>query len=71
MPIYSFPTNIQPGDIGQTTWANSISVALNALGPLVGNVPVFLAGTTPTTSTYIHFKSVGGNVLEIWIEDGA
>lgn len=35
MPVYAFPTNIQPGDTGQTVWANSISVALNALGPLV------------------------------------
>ncbi len=35
MPVYAFPTNIQPGDSGQTEWANSISTALNALGPLV------------------------------------
>jgi len=35
MPVYSFPTNIQPGDTGQTSWANSIGTALNALGPLV------------------------------------
>lgn len=35
MPVYAFPTNIQPGDTGQTVWANSIGTALNVLGPLV------------------------------------
>lgn len=71
MPIYTFPTDIQPGDAGQTDWANSIGVALNALGPLVGNVPVFLGTSTPTTSTFVQFKPVGSNgLVELWIEDG-
>ena len=35
MPVYSFNTNIQVGDLGQVAWANSVGTALNELGPLV------------------------------------
>ena len=71
MPTYSFPTNINVGDLGQVSWANSVGSALNQLGPLVGNVPVFISATTPTTTTFIQFKPIGSSgACELWIEDG-
>lgn len=64
MPVYNFPTNIQVGDPGQTTWANSISTALNALGPIVdGKAPLTspaLTGT-PTAPT----AAAGDNSTQI------
>lgn len=71
MPVYTFPTNIAIGDLGQVTWANSVGAALNSLGPLVGNTPIFISGSNPGTTTYIQFKPVGTNgLVELWIEDG-
>lgn len=72
MPNFAFPTNIAVGDLGQVAWANSIGGALNVLGPLVGNIPVFLTSGTPGgITTYVQFKPVGTNgMVELWIEDG-
>lgn len=71
MPTYTFQTDIEPGDAGQTTWANAVGTALNQLGPLVGDIPVFLSGTTPSATRFVQFKPVGSNGnVELWIEDG-
>jgi hypothetical protein len=71
MPTYSFATDIEPGDAGQTDWANDVGLALNTLGPLVGNIPVYLGASTPTTITFLQFKPTGApGLVELWIEDG-
>jgi hypothetical protein len=71
MPSYNFPTDITPGDSGQTDWANEVGEALNELGPVVGNLPVFLGGTTPTPDKYLWLKVPSSGLVELWIEDGA
>lgn len=65
MPTYTFPTNIAVGDLGQTSWANSVSAALNELGPMVDtkaadNAVVKLTGnqTVAGTKTFSSAPSV-------------
>lgn len=72
MPTYTFPTNIAVGDIGQVTWANTVSAALNELGPLVDtkandNAVVKLTGnqTVAGTKTFSSAPSVPDNSFTI------
>jgi hypothetical protein len=69
MPAFNFSTNINVGDVGQTSWANSVSAALNQIGPLIGDVPVFYGTSTPTAARYIWFKDAGNGIIELWVED--
>lgn len=51
MPTYTFPTDIAPGDSGQTAWANAVSAALNYIGPAIGSDPDFAATITAAVGT--------------------
>lgn len=72
MPTYTFSTSIAVGDLGQVVWANSVSAALNELGPLVDTKAndsdvVKLAGnqTVAGTKTFSSAPSVPDSSFSI------